>query len=152
VFDSCAPPIIALDKADPNYDASEQSGLAFAVRELEPSPELDSLAAFRAAAQQLLRELFASGDVEAAAAELRSLEAPWLGAAFVRWAVSLSLDRGDAEKELAARLLCAVSPDPAVLPRTSCRRALRACWRGRKSSPSMSQTRRSSSAFGSRAP
>ena len=91
MFDSVAPSIFALNPHDPNYSSEDdEAGTRYGAPRAAspwPSPALEALAAFRAAASALLLEYWDSGDVDEAVRALSDADAPELGGAFVKQAV-----------------------------------------------------------------
>eukprot|EP00897_Mesotaenium_endlicherianum_P000670 jgi/Mesen1/10603/ME000086S10143 len=90
-----------LDRNDPNYDSDELVG----------APVAEFLEGYKRKVVGIVEEYFASGDVAAAAADLRDLGSPSLHHHFVKRAISLALDRHDREREMAAELLSALYGD-----------------------------------------
>lgn len=72
------------------------------------SPDGSALTAFKAAAKDVLREFFASGDAQTAYNSLSKLDGPYFRYEVVKCAVSLALDGGNRERELASQLLSAL--------------------------------------------
>ncbi|XP_072989682.1 MA3 DOMAIN-CONTAINING TRANSLATION REGULATORY FACTOR 2 isoform X1 [Typha latifolia] len=88
-----------VDLSDPNYDSSEE------VCEIIPSIASADFENFKKKATVIVEEYFNTDDILSTANELRDLSSPSFHYYFVKKLVSISMDRHDKEKEMAAILL-----------------------------------------------
>ncbi|KAF1884715.1 hypothetical protein Lal_00028601 [Lupinus albus] len=95
----------SLDPNDPNYDSNEDYDNS---NEKKKNTELDD---YKKKATIIVEEYFTTDDVVATINEIRELGKPLYGYYFVKKLVSISMDRHDKEKEMAAILLSAVYAD-----------------------------------------
>ncbi|RDX66478.1 Programmed cell death protein 4, partial [Mucuna pruriens] len=94
-----------LDPNDPNYDSTEEFDHS---NEKKPTEDLEN---YKKKATVIVEEYFATDDVVATMNELKELGKPEYGYYFVKKLVSMSMDRHDKEKEMAAILLSALYAD-----------------------------------------
>ena len=104
-----AHPIYVLDHGDPNYDSGEEPYKLKAGR-LRAPPRADVIVAYKSAVATMVREYFSSGDVDETARTLDQMEQPLYQHYFVKRLVTMSMDRGNREKEAAAVLLSRLYP------------------------------------------
>lgn len=104
-----ANPIYVLDSGDPNYDSAEEPYKLMATKALAP-PRTDVIVAYKSAVASMVEEYFSSGDVEEAGRILDGMEQPLYQHYFVKRLVTMSMDRGNREKEAAAVLLSRLFP------------------------------------------
>ncbi|KAF7812775.1 programmed cell death protein 4 [Senna tora] len=94
-----------LDPHDPNYDSTEEN---------EPSNEKKrkgELEEYKKKATIIVEEYFSTDDVVATKNELKEFGTPYFSYYFVKKLVSMSMDRHDKEKEMAAVLLSTLYAD-----------------------------------------
>ncbi|XP_028763956.1 uncharacterized protein LOC114722168 [Neltuma alba] len=94
-----------LDPHDPNYDSTEEN---------EPSNEnkkKGELGEYKKKATIIVEEYFTTDDIVAVKNELKELGTPYFSYYFVKKLVSMSMDRHDKEKEMAAVLLSSLYAD-----------------------------------------
>lgn len=96
---------VRVDRNDPNYNSEEEP------YKLVSSPVSESLEDYKAKVVQIVEEYFTTDNVAETAADLRDLGSPMYHHHFVKKLVSMSLDRHDREKEMAAVLLSALYAD-----------------------------------------
>ncbi|KAF7820351.1 programmed cell death protein 4 [Senna tora] len=94
-----------LDPHDPNYDSSEE------VEHSNEKKMTGDLEVYKKKATIIVEEYFATDDVVETINELRELGKPQYNYYFVKKLVSMSMDRHDKEKEMAAVLLSALYAD-----------------------------------------
>ncbi|KAL5080807.1 hypothetical protein RYX36_009228 [Vicia faba] len=94
-----------LDPNDPNYDSGEEMNDS---NEKEKNAALEE---YKKKATIIVEEYFATDDVVATMSELREIGKPEYSYYFVKKLVSMSMDRHDKEKEMAAILLSALYAD-----------------------------------------
>ncbi|KAK1259406.1 hypothetical protein QJS04_geneDACA021396 [Acorus gramineus] len=94
-----------LDPNDPNYDSSDDSNQMNTSNASQPSEE------FKKKVTVIIEEYFATDDVVSTTGELRDLGHPAYLYYFVKKLVSMSMDRNDKEKEMAAVLLSSLYAD-----------------------------------------
>ncbi|KAI9098508.1 hypothetical protein K1719_025133 [Acacia pycnantha] len=94
-----------LDPHDPNYDSTEEKEPPI---ENKKKGELDE---YKRKATIIVEEYFTTDDIVAVKNELKLLGAPYFCYYFVKKLVSVSMDRHDKEKEMAAVLLSALYAD-----------------------------------------
>mmetsp|Transcript_31497 Transcript_31497/g.58649 ORF Transcript_31497/g.58649 Transcript_31497/m.58649 type:complete len:378 (+) Transcript_31497:90-1223(+) len=113
----------AMDERDPNYDSEEETGREYipVVSTRVPSydPELRSsvktasmkLPEYKKAVEKYLEEYFSSSDAEEWKRLVSELACPEYSYELVKRAISMSLDRGDRERELVSQLFSVSYPD-----------------------------------------
>lgn len=90
----------AADEGDPNWDSEDdEHGLAFV------EERTTQIAAYKSAITGLLQEYFASGDLNEIALSLQELDHPEFSHYFVKKAITMAMDRHDAEREMTSVLL-----------------------------------------------
>ncbi|KAK1305683.1 hypothetical protein QJS10_CPA10g00603 [Acorus calamus] len=94
-----------LDPNDPNYDSSEDCNQMNTSKASQPPEE------FKKKVTVIVEEYFATDDVVSTTNELRDLGHPDYHYYFVKKLVSMSMDRNDKEKEMAAVLLSSLYAD-----------------------------------------
>ncbi|KHN32821.1 Programmed cell death protein 4 [Glycine soja] len=94
-----------LDPNDPNYDSSEEFDHS---NEKKPTTDLEN---YKKKATIIVEEYFSTDGVIATMNEVKELGKPQYGYYFVKKLVSMSMDRHDKEKEMAAILLSALYSD-----------------------------------------
>ena len=110
-------PCFALDENDPNYDSAEQN---YELRQTRVAPRTDVIVAYKNAITAIIEEYFQTHDARETQRALDETEQPLYQHFFVKKLVTMSMDRGDREKEAAAVLLSALYPhhvDPEQLHR-----------------------------------
>ncbi|WJX71168.1 MA3 DOMAIN-CONTAINING TRANSLATION REGULATORY FACTOR 2 [Trifolium repens] len=95
----------SLDPNDPNYDSTEEYD------ESTEKKTNTALEEYKKKATVIVEEYFATDDVVATMSELREVGKPEYSYYFVKKLVSMSMDRHDKEKEMAAILLSALYAD-----------------------------------------
>ncbi|MCO5605027.1 hypothetical protein L7F22_059204 [Adiantum nelumboides] len=96
---------VHIDRKDPNYNSEEEP------YKLVSAPVSQSLEDYKVKVVQIVEEYFTTDNVVETAADLRDLGSPMYHHHFVKKLVSMSLDRHDREKEMAANLLSALYAD-----------------------------------------
>lgn len=96
---------VRVDRNDPNYNSEEEP------YKLVSAPVSESLEDYKGKVVQIVEEYFTTDNVAETAADLRDLGSPMYHHHFVKKLVSMSLDRHDREKEMAAVLLSALYAD-----------------------------------------
>lgn len=94
-----------VDRNDPNYDSEEEP------YKLVTTPAAQSIQEYKNKVGQIVEEFFLTDNVAETAADLRDLGSPMYHHYFVKKLISMSLDRHDREKEMAAVLLSALYAD-----------------------------------------
>ncbi|KAJ4967196.1 hypothetical protein NE237_019045 [Protea cynaroides] len=96
---------IQLDPNDPNYDSNEE------ISQLNGNKSARTFEEYKKKATIIVEEYFDNDDVMSTADELRELDMPSYNYYFVKKLVSMSMDRHDKEKEMAAVLLSTLYAD-----------------------------------------
>lgn len=96
---------VRLDRNDPNYNSEEEP------YKLVSAPVSQSLEEYKNKVVQIVEEYFTTDSIAETAADLRDLGSPTYHHHFVKKLISMSLDRHDREKEMAAVLLSALYAD-----------------------------------------
>eukprot|EP00250_Pteridium_aquilinum_P010239 c19235_g1_i1 orf=143-2299(+) len=94
-----------VDRNDPNYDSDEEP------YKLVTTPAAQSIQEYKNKVGQIVEEFFLTDNVAETAADLRDLGSPMYHHYFVKKLISMSLDRHDREKEMAAVLLSSLYAD-----------------------------------------
>ncbi|MCO5613445.1 hypothetical protein L7F22_067721 [Adiantum nelumboides] len=94
-----------VDRNDPNYDSEEEP------YKLVTVPAAQLIQEYKNKVGQIVEEFFLTDNVAEAAADLRDLGSPMYHHYFVKKLISMSLDRHDREKEMAAVLLSSLYAD-----------------------------------------
>lgn len=118
VMDAEAHPCFALDENDPNYDSAEHND--YELRQTRVGPRTDVIVAYKNAVTAIIEEYFQTHDARETQRALDETNKPLYQHFFVKKLVTMSMDRGDREKEAAAVLLSALYPhhiDPEQLQR-----------------------------------
>lgn len=113
----------AMDERDPNYDSEEETGREYipTVSSRLPTydPELRSavktasmkLPAYKKAIEKYLEEYFSSSDADELKRCVSELACPEYSYELVKRSISMSLDRGDRERELVSQLFSSAYPE-----------------------------------------
>ncbi|KAI5072643.1 hypothetical protein GOP47_0012749 [Adiantum capillus-veneris] len=96
---------VRTDRKDPNYNSEEEP------YKLVSATVSQSLEDYKGKVVQIVEEYFTTDNVLETAADLRELGSPMYHHHFIKKLVSMSLDRHDREKEMAAVLLSALYAD-----------------------------------------
>lgn len=108
IVDTDTHPCYALDENDPNYDSGEEP---YKLKATQAFPRTDIIVAYKNAVASMVEEYFANHDVLCTARILDDMEQPLYQHYFVKRLVTMSMDRGNREKEAAAVLLSALYPN-----------------------------------------
>lgn len=113
----------ALDEADPNYDSEEETGneyipVSSPSRNSYADPGRDgmvetkmTLTQYKRSIQPFIEQFFLNAEEEEVKKNLIELNVPQYSYEFVKKLITMSMDRGDKERELASRLLSDFYPD-----------------------------------------